>query len=88
MFIKNGEISVNSLLADTIARLLFLNALFVIAGYGLANATGGSFTGVAKVFKSIFFSLSILQKLPGNQFLYSRILHRSARGHMNKTPGN
>lgn len=60
MFIEKSEAGVQAIFADTTARLLFLNMLFVIAGYGLSTATGGASIAAVKIFKSLFLFGSLL----------------------------
>lgn len=62
MLIPKEEVKLRALIRDPIARLLFLNGLFVIIGYALANLTGGAFVGMVSNIKNIFlfFSLAFL----------------------------
>jgi len=62
MLILKEEVKLHALIRNPIARLLFLNGLFVIIGYALTNLTGGAFTGIVSIFKNIFlfFSLAFL----------------------------
>ncbi len=59
MFIKKEEKELLALTSDPVARLLFLNAFFVIIGYGLAVASNLASVEIAKVIKSIFLFGSV-----------------------------
>ena len=67
MFLAKNEFKLYPLIKDPVGRLLFLNALFVIAGYALTNLTGGATTGITSTFKNVF--------LFGSFFLF--VLHES-----------
>ena len=60
MFIAKKEIQLHALLKDPVARLLFLNALFVVLGYALANLTGKGLVGIVSDFKNGFLFLSFI----------------------------
>ena len=60
MFIAKKEIQLHALLKDPVARLLFLNALFVVLGYALANLTGKGLVGTVSDFKNGFLFLSFI----------------------------
>lgn len=59
MFIATGEFKLRALIKNPVARLLFLNSLFVIAGYALANFTGGISIGPIRIFKNVFLFISL-----------------------------
>ena len=58
MLIEREEVKLHSLIRDPIARLLFLNSLFVIIGYALANLTEGVLTAMVSNIKNLFLFFS------------------------------
>ncbi|MGH2566034.1 MAG: hypothetical protein ACRDE5_16065, partial [Ginsengibacter sp.] len=58
MFLAKKDLKLIALKKDPIARLLFLNGLFVIIGYALANLTGGALVTVVSYIKNIFLFFS------------------------------
>ena len=67
MFLAKEEIKLRALSRNPVARLLFLNALFVIVGYALANSTGGGSIGIVRVFKNIFLFISLVYLIVTNK---------------------
>ncbi len=67
MFIAKSELKLRSLLRDPVARLLFLNALFVIIGYALANLTGKALVGMVSNIKNAFLFLSLIFLIATNR---------------------
>lgn len=75
MFVKKNEKIFQALLKDTVARLLFFNALFVILGYGISLATAGASITAVKILKTGFLAGSFIYiliiksvKQPGRYF--------------------
>lgn len=58
MFLVKKDLKLLALKKDPVARLLFLNGLFVIIGYALANLTGGALVTVVSIIKNIFLFFS------------------------------
>ena len=69
MFIAKEELKLHSLIKDPVARLLFLNGLFVVAGYALANSTGGTSTGSVSIFKNVFLFISLVYLIATNRVI-------------------
>jgi|GEM_PF-576960 len=67
MFIAKEEKSLHALIKDPVARLLFLNGLFVIFSYALANLTGGGSIGSVRIFKNIFLFISLTYLIVTNK---------------------
>lgn len=60
MFLAKKELKLRALLRDPVARLLFLNGLFVIIGYALANLTGKALVGTVSNIKNAFLFFSFI----------------------------
>lgn len=58
MLINKEEVKLHALIKDPIARLLFLNCFFVIAGYGLFSLTGGASVNFMRLLKNVFIFFS------------------------------
>lgn len=69
MFIAKEELRLHALIRDPVARLLFLNALFVIASYALYNIIGSSSIGFVRPFKNAFLFFSLVYLIATNRVI-------------------
>lgn len=72
MLIVKEEFKLHSLIRNTVARLLFLNGLFVIIGYALANLTAAATVGIVSNFKNIFLFISFVHLLANDKVINPR----------------
>ena len=78
MFIEKGETKLRLLIKDPVARLLFLNALFVIVSYALFNFTGGISSEFVRIFKNVFLFVSLVYLIVTNRVTSPRLFFDSA----------
>ena len=69
MFLAKNEFKLLTVIRDPVARLLFLNALFVVVGYALTNLTGGAAIAIASIFKTIFLFGSFVYLFSTNRII-------------------
>lgn len=69
MFIAKEEFKLHALIKNPVARLLFLNAFFVIISYALYNLTGGISVAYVRIFKNIFIFFSLIYLIITNRII-------------------
>lgn len=69
MFLAKNEFKLYALAKDPVGRLLFLNALFVIVGYAVANWTNGAMKGNVSNLKNVFLFCSFVYLFATNRII-------------------
>ena len=77
MLVSKEELKLKRLLKDPVAWLLFLNSLFVIIGYALANITLKASVGIFGDFKNIFLFGSLAYLIFTNRVVNPNIIFDS-----------